>query len=52
MTAMGLAPEIERTVSADGPRDGQADARTVITYMGAKDVPAVKQLFTNAFAAR
>ena len=25
---------------------------TVITYMGAKDVPAAEQLFTNAFVGK
>jgi NitT/TauT family transport system substrate-binding protein len=53
MTAMGLVPDVEK--NGLGFMDPEVVKRTreaVIAYMGAKDVPAAEQLYTNAFAGR
>jgi hypothetical protein len=50
---MGLTPEVEK--HGLGYLDPEAVKRTretVMTYMGAKDVPAAEQLYTNAFAGK
>src|SRR5881628_1595746 len=53
MTAMGLAPEIEKNgLGWMDPEMVKRTRETVITYMGAKDVPAAEQLFTNAFVGK
>ena len=53
MTAMGLAPEVEKNgLGFMDPEMVKRTRETVITYMGAKDVPAAEQLYTNAFAGK
>jgi len=50
---MGLAPEIEKNgLGWMDPEMVKRTRETVITYMGAKDVPAAEQLFTNAFVGK
>src|SRR5262249_55280985 len=52
-TAMGLVPEFEKQgLGAYDPAMVQKTRETVIAYMGAKDVPAADQLYTNAFAGK
>jgi NitT/TauT family transport system substrate-binding protein len=53
MTAMGIVPEVEK--NGLGWMDADMVKRTrdtVITYMGAPDVPPPEQLFTNAFVGK
>jgi NitT/TauT family transport system substrate-binding protein len=53
MTAMGLVPDVEKNgLGFMDPEMVKRTRETVITYMGAKDVPAAEQLYTNAFAGR
>ena len=53
MTAMGLVPEVEKNgLGFMDPESVKRTRETVIAYMGAKDVPAAEQLYTNAFAGR
>jgi NitT/TauT family transport system substrate-binding protein len=53
MTAMGLAPEVEKNgLGFMDPEMVKRTRETVMTYMGAKDVPAAEQLYTNAFAGK
>jgi NitT/TauT family transport system substrate-binding protein len=53
MTAMGLVPEVEKNgLGWMDPEMVKRTRETVITYMGAKDVPPAEQLFTNAFAGK
>jgi NitT/TauT family transport system substrate-binding protein len=52
-TAMALVPEFEKQgLGAFDAAMVQRTRETVMTYMGAKDVPAADQLFTNAFAGK
>src|SRR2546422_1513936 len=52
-TAMALVPEFEKQgLGAFDPAMVQRTRETVMTYMGAKDVPPADQLFTNAFAGK
>lgn len=52
-TAMALVPEFEKQgLGAFDPAMVQKTRETVMTYMGAKDVPPTEQLFTNAFAGK
>jgi len=52
-TAMALVPEFEKQgLGAYDPAMVQKTRETVITYMGAKDVPPADQLYTNAFAGK
>lgn len=53
MTAMGLVPEVEKNgLGWMDPEMVKRTRETVITYMGAKDVPPADRLFTNAFAGK
>ena len=53
MTAMGLVPEVEKNgLGYMDPEMVKRTRETVISYMGAKDVPAAEQLYTNAFAGK
>ena len=53
MTAMGLAPEVEKNgLGFMDPEMVKRTRETVMNYMGAKDVPAAEQLYTNAFAGK
>jgi NitT/TauT family transport system substrate-binding protein len=53
MTAMGLAPEVEKNgLGFMDPEMVKRTRETVMTYMGAKDVPAAEQPYTNAFAGK
>jgi NitT/TauT family transport system substrate-binding protein len=53
MTAMGLVPEVEKNgMGFMDPEMVKRTRETVITYMGAKDVPAADQLYTNAHTGR
>jgi len=53
MTAMGLVPEVEKNgMGFMDPEMVKRTRETVITYMGAKDVPPAEQLYTNAHAGR
>ncbi len=53
MTAMGLVPDVEKNgLGFMDPEMVKRTRETVIAYMGAKDVPAAEQLYTNAFAGR
>jgi len=53
MTAMGLVPEVEKNgLGWADPEMIKRTRETVVTYMGAKDVPPAEQLFTNAFAGK
>lgn len=53
MTAMGLVPDVEKNgLGYMDPEMVKRTRETVIGYMGAKDVPAAEQLYTNAFAGR
>jgi NitT/TauT family transport system substrate-binding protein len=53
MTAMGLVPEVEKNgLGWMDPEMVRRTRDTVIAYMGAKDVPPVERLFTNAFAGK
>jgi NitT/TauT family transport system substrate-binding protein len=53
MTAMGLVPDVEKNgLGFMDPEMVKRTRETVITYMGAKDVPAAEKLYTNAFAGR
>jgi hypothetical protein len=53
MTAMGLTPEVEKNgLGFLDPEMVKRTRETVMTYMGAKDVPAAEQLYTNAFAGK
>ena len=53
MTAMGLVPEVEKNgLGWMDPEVVKRTRETVVTYMGAKDVPPAERLFTNAFAGK
>jgi NitT/TauT family transport system substrate-binding protein len=53
MTAMGLVADVEKNgLGFMDPEMVKRTRETVIGYMGAKDVPAAEQLYTNAFAGR
>ena len=53
MTAMGLVPEVEKNgMGFMDPEMVKRTRETVITYMGAKDVPPAEQLYTNAHTGR
>jgi NitT/TauT family transport system substrate-binding protein len=53
MTAMGLVPEVEKNgLGWADPEMIKRTRETVMTYMGAKDVPPAEQLYTNAFAGK
>lgn len=53
MTAMGLVPEVEKNgMGFMDPESVKRTRETVITYMGAKDVPPAEQLYTNAHTGR
>ena len=53
MTAMGLVPEVEKNgLGWADPEMIKRTRETVVTYMGATNVPPAEQLFTNAFAGK
>ena len=53
MTAMGLVPEVEKNgLGWADPEMIKRTSETVVTYMGATNVPPAEQLFTNAFAGK
>jgi NitT/TauT family transport system substrate-binding protein len=53
MTAMGLVAEVEKSgMGFMDPEMVKRTRETVITYMGAKDVPPAEQLYTNAYTGR
>ena len=53
MTAMGLVADVEKNgLGFMDPEMVKRTRETVITYMGAKDVPVADQLYTNAFAGK
>lgn len=53
MTAMGLVPEVEKNgLGWADPEMIKRTRETVVTYMGASNVPPAEQLFTNAFAGK
>ena len=53
MTAMDLVPDVEKNgLGFVDPAVVRRTRETVISYMGAKDVPAAEPLYTNAVAGR